>query len=113
VGIGIHAVTGARRDILDVAQAERATAVLITLEFGDGGLGRVGTVEANHTTAARPTAWLVLDLGLLNLTNGGEEFNKIVIARRPGKLGHTVNQDKFGVKGGERCRTATRLTLRT
>lgn len=98
VGIGIHAVSGSRRDILDVAQAERPTAVLITLKLGDGGLGRVGTVEADHTAAARPTARLVLDLGLLNLTNGGEEFNKIVVARGPGKLGHTVNQDKFRVK---------------
>lgn len=94
MGIGVHAVSGARCDILDVTQAERAAAVLIALELGNGGLGRVGTVEADHTAAARPAAWLVLDLSLLNLTNGGEELNKIVVARRPGELGHTVSQSR-------------------
>ena len=89
MGVGIHAVSTARRDILDVAQAERTAAVLVTLELGNGGLGSVGAVEADDTAAARPAARLVLDLGLLDLANGGEEFNQVVVACRPGKLGNS------------------------
>lgn len=85
--VGIHAVTTTGRDILDVAQAQGTTAVLVALELGDGGLGGVGAVEADNTTSARATARLVLNLRLLDLTDGLEEFDQIVIARRPGKLG--------------------------
>lgn len=86
MGIGVHAVTAARRDILDVAQAERAAAILVALELGDGGLGGVRAVEADHAAAARPAARLVLDLRLLDLADGGEELDQILVARRPGEL---------------------------
>ncbi len=89
MGVGIHAVTAARDDILDVVQAERATAVLVVLELGDRGLGGVGAVEADHAAAARPAARFVLNLGLLDLADGGEELDKILVACRPGQLGHS------------------------
>ena len=89
MGVGIHAVTAAGRDILDVAQAEGTTAVLVTLELGNRGLGSVGAVEADYTATAGPTARLVLDLGLLDLADGGEELNQVVVARRPGELGNS------------------------
>ena len=84
--VGIHAVAAARSKILDVAQAKRATAILIALELGNSSLGSVGAVEANDTAAARPTAWLILDLSLLDLADGGEEFDQIVVARGPREL---------------------------
>lgn len=86
VGVGVHAVATAGGEVLDVAQAKRAAAVLIALELSDGSLGGVGVVEADHTAAARAAARLVLDLGLLDLADGGEELDQIVIAGGPGKL---------------------------
>ena len=41
----------------------------------NGRLGILCRVELNHSGAARATVGLVLDLGALNLTNGGEELN--------------------------------------
>jgi hypothetical protein len=75
MGIGVHVVTTARREVLDVAQAKRTTAVLIGLKLGNGGFRRVRVVEADHTGAARSAARLVLDLGLLDFADGGEELN--------------------------------------
>jgi hypothetical protein len=87
MGVGIHGVTTARRDVLDVVEAERATAVLVVLELGDRSLGSVRGVEADNAAASGPAARLVLDLGLLDLTDGGEELDQIFVARRPGELG--------------------------
>lgn len=85
--IGIHAVTATRREIFDEAQAKGATAVLVPLKLGNGGLRSVCIVEADDTTAARSAAWFVLNLGLFNLTDGGKEFNEILVACRPWELG--------------------------
>ena len=70
MGIGIHHVTSAGSDVLDEAEAKGSAAVLVALEFGDRGFGSVGAVEPNNTRTARSTARLVLDLGLLDLTDG-------------------------------------------
>lgn len=88
MGVGVHAVAAAAAgcNVLDVAQTQRAAAVLVALELGNRGLGGVGGVEPDHAAATGPAAGLVLDLSLLDLANGREEFNQIVIARRPRKL---------------------------
>lgn len=103
MGIGIHAVTNTRRDVLDEAQAEGTAAVLVALELGDGGLGRVGAVEADNTASARAAARFILNLCLLDLTDGLEEFDEIVVACRPGKLGRSQQsrgrRRKEGVRG--------------
>lgn len=67
--IRVHAVA-ARLNVLDKAESEGPTSVLVALELGDGGLGRVGIVEADHTATTRSTAGLVLDLGLFDLADG-------------------------------------------
>lgn len=87
MGIRVHAVATARREVLDVAQAKRTATVLVALELGNGRLGGVGAVEADNTAAARATARLVLNLGLLDLTDCREQLDEIVVACRPGKLG--------------------------
>lgn len=74
VGIRIHRLSASLVQVLDEAQVEGTTAVLVPLEFGDGCVGRVGTVEADDAAAARATAWLVLYLSLLNLADSSEEL---------------------------------------
>lgn len=95
VRVGVHAVTAARREVLDVTQAQRTAAVLVALELGNGGLGGVCVVEADNTAAARSAARLVLNFGLLHLANGREELNQIVVARGPRELGkQLVGQER-------------------
>ncbi len=88
MGVSIHGVTTARRDVLDIVEAERTTTVLVVLELGDRGLSGVRGVEADNAAASRPAARLVLNLGLLDLADGGEELDQVFVARRPGELGH-------------------------
>lgn len=83
--VRVHGVS-ARLDVLNKAEAKRSTSVLVALELGDGSLGRVSAVEADNSTATGSTAGLVLDLGLFDLSNGREEFDKIFIAGGPGEL---------------------------
>ena len=85
--VGVHAVAASTGvEVLDEAQTQRTSAVLVTLEFLDRSVGGVGTVEANDARATRATAGLILNLGLLYLTNSREELDEILIAGRPGKL---------------------------
>lgn len=90
VTIGVHDITTAATTtgskVLDVAEAERTSTVLVTLKFCNGSLGSISVIKPDNTAAARPTAWLILDLSLFNLANGGEQLNQVVVARRPGKL---------------------------
>lgn len=73
-------------EVLGVAQLQRTTTVLVALELRNGSLGRVGVVEPDDTGTARATAWLILDLGLLDLANRSEQLDQVLIARRPRKL---------------------------
>jgi len=75
VVVCVHAIATALVHVLDERQAERAAAILIALELVDRSVGRVGGIEPDNTAALRPAAWLVLDLGLLDLADGSEEFN--------------------------------------
>lgn len=95
MGVGLHIVATTRREVLDVAQAERTTTVLVALEFRNSSLGSVGVVESDHTSSARPAARFVLNLGLLDLANSLEKFDQIVVACRPGKLSRGVSQPKI------------------
>lgn len=86
VGIGFHHVAPARSPVLGEAKAQRSTAVLVTLELRDGRLGGVRIIKQHHTSSTGSAAWLVLYLCLLHLSNCGEEFDQIIVTRRPGKL---------------------------
>ena len=90
----IHAVARARRNVLDKAQTKRAPAVLIALKLGDRGFGRLCRVESHDAGASRSSAGLVLYLGLFNLANGSEEFDEILVARRPGQLRLVSNHNR-------------------
>jgi hypothetical protein len=86
VGVHGHGVSTSRGLVLDEAQAKRAATVLVSRELGDGSIRVVDGVEANNTSAARTSIGLILNLGLLNLADCGEELNEILIAGRPGQL---------------------------
>jgi hypothetical protein len=73
-------------EILDKGQTKWSPAVLVALELGNSGIRTVGTIEANDAAAPGASTGLVLNLGLLYLTDGGEEFDQVLIASRPGKL---------------------------
>jgi hypothetical protein len=64
-------------EVLGVAQLQRTTTVLVALELRNGSLGRVGVVEPDDTGTARATAWLILDLGLLDLANRSEQLDQV------------------------------------
>jgi hypothetical protein len=86
VAIRIHAVTARRIQVLDEAETQRPTAILIALELGNGGLGGLGAVEADNSATARSSARLVLDLGLLDFADSSEQLDQIFVAGRPRQL---------------------------
>lgn len=108
VDVGIHGISGAGRDVLDEAETERPSTILVVLELGDGRLGSVGRVESDNAGTAGSTTRLVLDFGLLNLAYGREELDQIVVACRPRKL-EASQYDK----GDRWLGDARELTLRT
>jgi hypothetical protein len=85
--LGLHCITTAARSlILNEAQAKGTAAILVTRELLDGGLCILDGIETNNTGSTRSTIRLVLNFGLLDLSDGREEFNKILIACGPWKL---------------------------
>lgn len=85
-GVGVHNVSASGGLVLDKAQAKRTATVLVSRELGDGSVCVVDSVEADNTSAARTSVWLVLNLGLLNLADCGKELDEILIAGRPRQL---------------------------
>lgn len=87
VGIRVHAVvTAAWLEVPYEAETKGTTAVLVALELGDGSVRGISTVEPNDTGAAGSPTRLILDLGLLDLTDGGEQIDQILVTRGPREL---------------------------
>ena len=85
--LGLHSIsTTAGCLILDEAQAKWAATILVTGEFFDGSLCVFCSVEANNTSAPGSAVRLVLNFGLLDLSDGGEELDQILVACGPRKL---------------------------
>lgn len=84
--IGLHGVTTARLDVPDVAETQLPPAVLVALELGDGGVGGFGSIESDDASASGAATWFVLDFRLLDISNGAEELDEVLVARRPWKL---------------------------
>lgn len=85
--VRVHAVIAATRlEVSHKAETKRPAAVLIALELGDSSISGLGVVKTNNTCATRPPAWLVLDFSLLDLSDGSEQIDQILIARGPRKL---------------------------
>jgi len=64
--------------ITNEGQAQWTTAILIASKLGDGGLSVLGAIKFDHARTTGASVRLVLDLGLLDRTNGGEEIDEIV-----------------------------------
>lgn len=78
--------TVANVEVFDEAKTERTTSVLITSEFCNGSLGIVTVVELNDSGTFRAAVWFVLDLRLLNLADGLEQLDQVIITSGPGQL---------------------------
>jgi hypothetical protein len=74
--------------IANIGELQRTAAVLVARELGDGRLGVVGAIELDDTSALGAAVGLVLDLGLLDGADRGEEIDEILIAGGPGELIH-------------------------
>jgi hypothetical protein len=62
------------------------TLVSNELQLTDSSAGIIYAAKLDNTGSARATIGLVLDLGTLDLANGGEELDQIFVAGRPGQL---------------------------
>lgn len=81
VRIGFHAVAAARLvQIFDEAQVQWSSTILVALELCDCRLGGVNRVKTDNTAASRSAAGFILNLSLLDLANGGEQFNQVIVA---------------------------------
>lgn len=85
-------------NVADVRQSKGATAVLVVGELGDGRIGGLLGIEADDTRAARATVGLVLNLGLLDLADGLEQLNQVVVGSRPRKLCASVSLVLRGIR---------------
>jgi hypothetical protein len=74
MGVRVHGL-GAGMDILDKAETKGPSTVLVALELRDGRLSSVGVVEPDDAGTARPSTGLILDLGLLHLTDCREQLD--------------------------------------
>lgn len=90
--VGVHGVATAWLEVLNIAKPELAATVLVTLELGDGSIRCLGSIESNDTGASGAAAWLVLDLGLLNLADGSEQLDQILVTSGPRKLRKGVSE---------------------
>lgn len=86
MGVCFHALATRLIKVLDKAQVERTTAVLVTLELGNRSFCSFCSIETDDTCASRPTTRFILYFSLFHLANCGEQVNQIVVARGPWKL---------------------------
>lgn len=77
--VRVHGVA-ALVQVLDEAQVERTSSILVALELVDCRVGRLNRVKPNHARALGATTRLVLDLGLFNLAYCREEIDQVLIA---------------------------------
>lgn len=50
-------------------------------------LSSVGSIKLNNTSTAGAAVRLILDFSAVNLANGGEQIDQVLIASRPRQLG--------------------------
>lgn len=85
----LHLIGTSGGVVLAVGEAERSTSVLIARELRNSRLCCIRIVKANDASSFGATIVFVLNLSLLNFSNGGEKLDEIVVARRPGQLWRT------------------------
>jgi hypothetical protein len=108
-GLGLHGIQATGSLVLDEGQSKWASAVLVPRELFDRSVGTLRRVESNDTCPPRPPVWFILDLGLFNLSDGGEKLNKVLVARRPGKLSDLLARDSVQGSHGTYVANVNRL----
>lgn len=84
MSVCVHAVAPTTRcQIFDEAKTKRPASILIALEFRNRRLSRGNTVEAYNTGTPGSATVLVLDFGLLDLSDRREQLDQVLIASRP------------------------------
>lgn len=115
--VGVHAVTTTLGEVLDVAESKLAATILVSLELGDGSISGFSSIEAHDTGTSGAAARFVLDLGLLDLSDGSEELDQVLIAGGPRKLRASsacMYEEEFEVMGQAYVSDVDRLaSLRT
>lgn len=85
--IGVHGITTtALCEVLDITESKLAATVLVSLELGDGSISGLSSIEAYDAGASGAAARLILDLGLLDLSNGPEKLDQVFITGGPWQL---------------------------
>lgn len=90
---------GAAVGVASVVEAERTTAVSVALELLDRGSSVLLTAEENDTGSTRAAVRLVLDLSLLDVADGDEELDQILVAGTPWQLWRRVSKVVRGEVG--------------
>lgn len=57
------------------------------MERTNCGFRSIGSIKLNHTSTAGAAVGFVLDFSTINLADGGEQIDQVLIASRPGQLG--------------------------
>jgi hypothetical protein len=76
-------------------------------QLTDSSAGIFCAAKFDDTGAARATIRLILDLSTFDLADGGEQFNQILVAGRPGQL-RFVNNPFSGWDFGNNLRYGRR-----
>jgi hypothetical protein len=84
--LSLHRVATAWGLVLDEAQSEGTATILVTRELLDSSLCVLCSIETNDTSTSRSTVWLVLNLCLIDFSNGGKKLDEILVAGGPWKL---------------------------
>ena len=90
--VGVHCVTPARLEVLDVAEPELTATVLISLELGNGSVGSLGSIESDNTGSSGAAARFVLDLSLLDFTNCSKQLDQVLVTSGPRELQKRVSE---------------------
>lgn len=90
--VGVHCVTPAGLEVLDVAKPELTATVLVSLELGYGSISCLGNIESDNASSSGAAAGFVLDLGLLNFTDRPEQLDEVLVASGPRKLQERVSE---------------------
>jgi hypothetical protein len=99
-GLDVHGGAGLV-GVLDVGEAEGTAAVHVLLELGDRSGGVVLRTELDDTGATRATVGLVLNLRALDLADGSEELDQVLVAGAPGEVANVDNGRRVHARGGE------------
>jgi hypothetical protein len=100
-GLNVHGGGAGLVGVLNVGETEGTATVRVLLELGDGGSRVVLGSELDDTGTTRATVGLVLDFSTLDLADGGEELDQVLVAGAPGQVADVDDGTRIHARGGE------------